>query len=158
LSFLQLFQYFSEIDDPRTNGEVIVFLTKVIIGVNMANAIPITLDKFGGFISPPSKVCVAKVQGERIVGGDADHTGQENRGGDKRQVGVVTEIAPSCVGPQRRRLLDLGFVPGTVIRAELQGALSGAVAYRVRDTLIALRADQAEQIRIERGTAEVTAA
>lgn len=66
------------------------------------------------------------------------------------EAGVVTEIAPSCTGPQRRRLLDLGFVPGTAIRAELQGALSGAVAYRVRDTLIALRADQAEQVRIER--------
>jgi len=71
--------------------------------------------------------------------------------------GVVTEIDPSCAGPQRRRLLDLGFVPDTPVRAELQGALSGAVAYRVRDTLIALRGEQAQQIRIKPATAEVAA-
>ena len=32
---------------------------------------------------------------------------------------VVTGISPSCQGPQRRRLLDLGVGPGTEITAEL---------------------------------------
>jgi DtxR family Mn-dependent transcriptional regulator len=69
--------------------------------------------------------------------------------------GVVVELAPALAGPQRRRLLDLGFVPGTEVRAELQGALSGAVAFRVRDTLIALRPEQADMVRVERAPAEI---
>jgi DtxR family Mn-dependent transcriptional regulator len=65
--------------------------------------------------------------------------------------GVVRDIAPTCPGPQRRRLLDLGLVPGTPVRAELRGAIQGAVAYRIRDALIALRRDQATMVRMEPG-------
>ncbi|MGD8727807.1 MAG: iron dependent repressor, metal binding and dimerization domain protein, partial [Gemmatimonadales bacterium] len=61
---------------------------------------------------------------------------------------VVTEISPACPPPQRRRLLDLGLVPNTVVRAELKGTASGPVAYRVREALIALRREQAELVRI----------
>jgi len=63
---------------------------------------------------------------------------------------TVTEISPACPPPQRRRLLDLGLVPHTVVRAELQGAATGPVAYRIREALIALRREQAEMVRIER--------
>jgi DtxR family Mn-dependent transcriptional regulator len=66
------------------------------------------------------------------------------------EVGVVREIAPGCPGPQRRRLLDLGFVPGTPVAAELGGSPAGPVAYRIRETLIALRRDQAALVRIDR--------
>jgi len=66
------------------------------------------------------------------------------------EVGVVREISPACHGPQRRRLLDLGFVPGTTVRAELRGSVTGPVAYRVREALIALRREQAELVRIDR--------
>lgn len=66
------------------------------------------------------------------------------------EVGVVEEIAPACSGLQRRRLLDLGLVPGTAVRAELEGALSGAIAYRIRGALVALRRDQAQLVRIRR--------
>ncbi|MEJ2237822.1 MAG: metal-dependent transcriptional regulator [Gemmatimonadales bacterium] len=63
---------------------------------------------------------------------------------------VVVQIAHACQGPQRRRLLDLGVVPGTVITAELQGALSDPMAYRIRSALIALRQQQADLIYVER--------
>jgi DtxR family Mn-dependent transcriptional regulator len=66
------------------------------------------------------------------------------------ETAVVTEISPTCPGPQRRRLLDLGLVPSTTVRAELRGAKDGPVAYRIREALIALRREQANFVRVER--------
>jgi DtxR family Mn-dependent transcriptional regulator len=66
---------------------------------------------------------------------------------------TVIGIAPACQGPQRRRLLDLGLVPGTVVTAELRGAFKDPVAYRVRGALIALRRKQAEWVRVDRKVA-----
>lgn len=68
---------------------------------------------------------------------------------------VVVRISPACQGAQRRRLLDLGVVPGTVVRAEFEGAFGDPVAYRIRGALIALRKRQAEWIYIERSAAGV---
>lgn len=65
----------------------------------------------------------------------------------------VVHIASTCHGPQRRRLLDLGVVPGTVISAELVSAAGDPVAYRIRGALVALRRQQAEWIHVERGAA-----
>jgi len=49
-------------------------------------------------------------------------------------------------GLQRRRLLDLGIVPGTAIRAELDSPMGDPRAYLVRGALIALRNAQAARI------------
>ncbi len=65
------------------------------------------------------------------------------------ETGVVRDIAAACRGLQRRRLLDLGFVPGSKVTAEFSSPAGDPVAYRVRGTLIALRRDQAALIRIE---------
>lgn len=65
------------------------------------------------------------------------------------EMGTVVQIAPQCRGPQRRRLLDLGLVPGTPVRAELTSAIRGPVGYRVRGALIALRPQQAAFVRID---------
>ncbi len=62
---------------------------------------------------------------------------------------AVVRISPTCRGAQRRRLLDLGVVPGTVVSAELEGALRDPVAYNIRGALIALRRHQAEWIYVE---------
>lgn len=62
---------------------------------------------------------------------------------------TVRGLAHSFRGQQRRRLLDLGIVPGTRIVPELVSAGGDPVAYRVRGTLIALRRRQAEQIYVE---------
>jgi DtxR family Mn-dependent transcriptional regulator len=70
---------------------------------------------------------------------------------------TVIGIAPLCQGPQRRRLLDLGLVPGTVVTVELRGAFRDPVAYHVRGALIALRKDQADLVRVDRTAAPVDA-
>ena len=66
----------------------------------------------------------------------------------------VIRISPACRGAQRRRLLDLGLVPGTTVRAELVGAMRDPTAYEIRGALIALRKKQAEWIYIDRGSVE----
>jgi DtxR family Mn-dependent transcriptional regulator len=61
----------------------------------------------------------------------------------------VLAIAPACQGAQRRRLLDLGVVRGTVIVPELVSMSGDPVAYRIRGALIALRREQASWISVE---------
>jgi DtxR family transcriptional regulator, Mn-dependent transcriptional regulator len=60
--------------------------------------------------------------------------------------GTVLGIAKSLRGQQRRRLMDLGIVPGTKIEAELQSVTGDPVAYRVRGTTVALRKKQTDKI------------
>ncbi len=62
----------------------------------------------------------------------------------------VLGIHPGLQGPQRRRLLDLGLVPGTVVEAELRSAGGDPVAFRIRGALIALRKEQARWIQVDR--------
>ena len=64
---------------------------------------------------------------------------------------VLTEIAPSVRGLERRRLLDLGFLPGTPVTAEMASAGGDPIAYRVRGSLVALRHHQAAQIYVTAG-------
>jgi DtxR family transcriptional regulator, Mn-dependent transcriptional regulator len=58
----------------------------------------------------------------------------------------VASISRACRGQQRRRMMDLGIVPGTVIVPEMESFSGDPIAYRVRGTLVALRREQAEQI------------
>lgn len=51
-------------------------------------------------------------------------------------------------GVARRRMFDLGITPGTLIRVEARGPLGDPTAYLVRDTIIALRREQARQISV----------
>ena len=64
--------------------------------------------------------------------------------------GKVLGLTQACRGVERRRLLDLGFVPGTVIEVDLISPSGDPTAYRVRGTVIALRREQAGLIRIAR--------
>ena len=64
------------------------------------------------------------------------------------ETGLVDRIAPACQGPARRRLLDLGVVPGTPVRATLRGAGGDPTAYEIRGATIALRSGQASQVEI----------
>jgi len=58
----------------------------------------------------------------------------------------VASISRACRGQQRRRMMDLGIVPGTTISAEMESFSGDPIAYRVRGALVALRREQAEQI------------
>jgi len=64
--------------------------------------------------------------------------------------GAVVGIAPGCRQMERRRLQDLGVVPGTLIQAEFASPSSDPMAYRIRGALIALRREQAAHILIDR--------
>lgn len=68
----------------------------------------------------------------------------------------VTGISPSCQGLQRRRLLDLGVVPGTRVTPELVSTAGDPVAYRIRGALIALRRQQASLVEIEAAEQGIT--
>jgi DtxR family Mn-dependent transcriptional regulator len=60
----------------------------------------------------------------------------------------VVALSERCTGLSRRRLLDLGFTAGAQVTAVLADVEDAAHAYRIRDTLIALRKEQAEQVLI----------
>lgn len=62
----------------------------------------------------------------------------------------IKALSDQCQGEARRRLLDLGFVRGTVISVQNISPLGNPVAYRLRETLIALRKEQADEVLIEK--------
>lgn len=66
---------------------------------------------------------------------------------------LVHALAPSCTGPERRRLLDLGVVPGTRIRCEFPSPFGSPRSYDIRGALIALRTRQADRILIHSSVA-----
>lgn len=67
----------------------------------------------------------------------------------------VVRLAAALQGPQRRRLLDLGVVPGTLITVAFSSPGGDPAAYMIRGALIALRRTQAELIQVEAQTERV---
>ena len=65
------------------------------------------------------------------------------------QKAEIVTLDEAVQGFTRRRFLDLGLTPGTLIHPELQNFFGDPRAYRVRGTLIALRKDQAAQIWVK---------
>lgn len=64
------------------------------------------------------------------------------------QKAYVVNISPVSHGPERRRLMDLGIIPGTVIEAEFRSPSGDPTAYRIRGATIALRQEQADLINV----------
>ena len=62
----------------------------------------------------------------------------------------VVGISQECRGANRRRLLDLGILPGTSIEVDLESPMKDPIAYRVRNTSIALRNSLADLILINK--------
>jgi Fe2+ transport system protein FeoA len=56
-------------------------------------------------------------------------------------------------GPERRRVMDLGLLPGVEVTAQLSNPLGDPVAYLIRGCLIALRRSQARHIQVRIGQA-----
>jgi len=52
-------------------------------------------------------------------------------------------------GIVRRRLMDLGFVPGTLVETVRRRPGGGPAVYLVRGTMIALRKEQSDNILVE---------
>ncbi len=85
-----------------------------------------------------------------IVEPDLDDTSEGERLSD---LGVgqscrVLQISKQCRGLERRRLLDLGVLPGTVIKAEMRSPSGDPTAYRIREAVIGLRKNQARLISV----------
>lgn len=62
--------------------------------------------------------------------------------------GEVVGMSPACRGLERRRLMDLGILPGTIIQKEFTNPNGDPSAYRIRGALIALREEQSSLIHI----------
>lgn len=63
------------------------------------------------------------------------------------QTGRVANI--SFKGIERRRMLDLGLVQGTVVEALQKSPSGDPIAYFIRGAVIALRDEDAKKIMIE---------
>jgi len=61
----------------------------------------------------------------------------------------VIGISKNCRGQQRRRLMDLGIVPGSVVKAVMKSASGDPMGYRVLEATIALRKMHAEYVFIK---------
>ena len=70
---------------------------------------------------------------------------------------LVVGFSRFCRGMERRRLLDLGLLPGTLVEAKMASPSGDPVAYRVRGAAIALRRSQADQIQVRQLAQEATA-
>lgn len=64
--------------------------------------------------------------------------------------GMVVGISRRCRGVERRRLMDLGVLPGTVVRAEFVSPSGDPTAFSIRGALIALRQEQSRLISVKR--------
>jgi len=64
------------------------------------------------------------------------------------QAGTLLSLSPRLRSSERRRLMDLGLLPGTTITAEFTSAAGDPMAFRVRGALIALRKSQSDLIFI----------
>lgn len=98
-------------------------------------------------------ITVERLRGAELSGEAHENLAEVAEGESAR----VLAIHPGLQGPQRRRLLDLGLVPGTRVEAELTSASGDPVAFRVRGALIALRKDQAQWILVDRNPDPVEA-
>ena len=63
-----------------------------------------------------------------------------------QQVGTVTKL--TSTGSDRRRMMDLGILPGAKIEIAMTNPLGDPTAYLIRGAVIALRNEQAQLIQI----------
>lgn len=63
------------------------------------------------------------------------------------KIGVVEGITTE--GILQRRMLDLGLIPGTKVRACYKNPVGNPIAYDVRGTIIALRIETAQKIALQ---------
>lgn len=87
-------------------------------------------------------ITVAPIKFEKTVAGKFKNLSSLKIG----ESGIVLGISKALRGQQRRRLMDLGVVPGTEVTAELTGASGDPIAYRIKGASIALRKKLADRI------------
>lgn len=95
-------------------------------------------------------VVAANIYVQPIPAEDIDETRRALSSLSQGEQGRILSIDRRCRGLERRRLLDLGFLPGTSVSATYTNPGGDPKAYVIRDTVIALREEQASCIRIEK--------
>ncbi len=60
--------------------------------------------------------------------------------------GKITKL--TARGNKRRRLLDLGLIPGTTVEAKRKSPSGDPIAYLIRGTVLALRKEETNLIKI----------
>ncbi|TCO78068.1 FeoA family protein [Marinisporobacter balticus] len=64
-------------------------------------------------------------------------------------VGTTVQVLDlKTTGLSRRRMLDLGIVPGTIINVLRKSPLGDPIAYNIRGATIALRKEESSQILV----------
>jgi ferrous iron transport protein A len=61
--------------------------------------------------------------------------------------GRITAIG--AIGPMKRRLMDMGLLPGEEVRVEKVAPLGDPIEVRIRSYLLSLRKKEAEGIAVE---------
>jgi DtxR family Mn-dependent transcriptional regulator len=87
-------------------------------------------------------ITVAPIKFEKTVDGKFKNLSSLKIG----EKGTVLGISKALRGQQRRRLMDLGVVPGTEIIAEMRSASGDPTAYQIKGASIALRKELADRI------------
>ncbi len=67
----------------------------------------------------------------------------------------ILSLSPSFQGAMRRRLMDLGFVKGSIVQIDLASPMNNPIAYLVRGATIALRKEQADCIFVRQINEEI---
>lgn len=62
--------------------------------------------------------------------------------------GKSVVVTMEAMGLSRRRLLDIGLVPGTVVETVRRSPAGDPIAYLIRGATIALRAEDGRKIRV----------
>jgi DtxR family Mn-dependent transcriptional regulator len=91
-----------------------------------------------------ANVHVVKIQKQEEISSEFKSLSSLRKG----EKAVVIGISKACRGPQRRRLMDLGVVPGTLVTAELESIGRDPVAYNIKGATIAIRKKNADQIYV----------
>lgn len=92
-----------------------------------------------------NNISVAPVKGELEIRGKFKSLTSLKQ----NEKGIVLGISKSCRGQQRRRLMDLGIVPGTEISVEMKSIGGDPVAYRIKGAVVALRKEQTDKIYLK---------
>jgi DtxR family Mn-dependent transcriptional regulator len=94
-----------------------------------------------------SNVSIRRIEVSEVTLEEVGGTLSQLEAGD---VGEVVHISPACRGIERRRIMDLGIVPGTRVAFERNGLTGGLTAFNVRGTVVALRQEQTDMISVNR--------
>jgi ferrous iron transport protein A len=94
---------------------------------------------------------IIKVAYGKQIGQEEKHMGEVKkiRLFDGKNGNLIRITSLNIEGVMRRRLLDLGFVPGTVVEIIRRSPLGDPIAFRVSQTTIALRKEDSMKIEGE---------